>query len=76
VDLEQLKQMAPDLVVLDLRQAESMYALPVLCALPGVTLLGLDAVTGTLNVLTGQTHPLHSLGKVLKYVQEVARPND
>jgi hypothetical protein len=70
-DLERLKNSAtPDLIVADLRDAKTSQALSTLCSLPGVTLVGLDALTNTLTTLTGQSQPARSIQEVLDLLKE------
>jgi hypothetical protein len=63
-------EQAQPLVFMDLRDTSSIHALPALCALPGVTLVGMDSVTGTFSVLTGESHPARSVQEVLDWLQE------
>jgi hypothetical protein len=59
-----------DVVVVDLRDGKTSQALPALCAAPGVLLVGMDAITNTLTVLTGQSYPAHSMQDVLDALKE------
>jgi hypothetical protein len=69
--LERLKNSeAPDLIVADLRDGKTSQALSTLCALPGITLVGMDALTNTITTLTGQSHPAHSMQDVLELLKE------
>lgn len=69
--LEQIKgEDIPDLLVADLRDARTSESLSALCALPGVTLVGMDAITGTLTSLTSRSHPAHSMQEVLELLKE------
>jgi hypothetical protein len=61
---------AVDIVVADLRDVKTSQALPMLCAIPGVLLVGMDAFTNTLTVLTGQSHPAHSMQDVLDVLKD------
>jgi hypothetical protein len=54
-----------DMIVIDLRDSKTSQALPRLCTTPGIHLVGMDAITNTLTVLTGQSHPAHSMQDVL-----------
>jgi hypothetical protein len=55
-----------DMIVVDLRDNKTSQSLPRLCTAPGVLLVGMDAITNTLTVLTSQTHPAHSMQDVLE----------
>lgn len=69
--LERLKNSpVPDLIIADLRDAKTSQALSTLCALPGVTLVGLDALTNTLTTLTSQSQPARSMQEVLELLKE------
>ena len=59
-----------NMIVVDLREGKTSQALPILCATPGVLLVGMDAITNTLTVLTGQSHPAHSMQDVLDVLKE------
>lgn len=59
-----------DVIVIDLRDGKTFQALPRLCDAPGVLLVGMDAITNTLTVLTGQTQPVHSMQDVLDVLKE------
>ncbi|MEK6754123.1 MAG: hypothetical protein AABZ00_17830 [Chloroflexota bacterium] len=54
-----------DFIVTDLCDAATSTALPMLCGLPGVVLIGVDAIANTLTVLTGRTRPLNSTQGVM-----------
>jgi len=60
---------AQPLIFMDLRDIGSIHALPELCALPGVTLVGMDSITGTFSVLTGESHPAKSVQQMLDWLQ-------
>jgi hypothetical protein len=69
--LERLKNgEIPDLVVADLRDAHTSQSLSALCALPGVTLIGMDALTNTLTSFTSQSRPAHSMEDVLELLEK------
>jgi hypothetical protein len=55
-----------NMIVVDLRDPKTSQALPRLCTAPGVLLVGLDAITNTLTVLTSQSRPIHSMQDVLE----------
>jgi hypothetical protein len=59
-----------NMVVVDLRDGKTSQALPKLCAAPGILLVGMDAITNTLTVLTSQSHPTHSMQDVLDVLKE------
>jgi len=59
-----------DCIVVDLGDAHTSQSLPMLCALPGVRLIGMDAISNTLTVLTGRTRPLRQTQDVLKALKE------
>ena len=54
-----------DFIVTDLCDVTTSEALPMLSALTGVMLIGLDPIVNTLTVLTGRTRPLNSTQGVL-----------
>ena len=54
-----------DYIVADLCDSATSQALPMLSALPGVILIGMDPIADTLTVLTGRTRPLGSTQTVL-----------
>ena len=58
-----------DVIVVDLRDVKTPVALPRLCAVPNVALVGLDALTNTVTVLTDQpasAGPMQNLLDLLK----------
>ena len=55
----------PDFIVIDLGDAAASQSLPMLSALPGVMLIGVDSIANTLTVLTGRTRPLNFTQGVL-----------
>lgn len=59
-----------DMIVVDLRDSKTSLSLPRLCTAPGVLLVGMDAITNTLTVLTGQNHPAHSMQDVLEALKK------
>ena len=52
-------------IVTDLCDVTTSEALPMLSALPGVMLVGVDSIANTLTVLTGRTRPLNFTQDVL-----------
>jgi hypothetical protein len=50
-----------DLILVDLGDAETVRALPRLCALPGVSLVGMDVSSSTLTLLSGHSQPTQTL---------------
>jgi len=54
-----------DFIIADLCDACTALSLPMLCALPGVILIGVDDIANTVTVLTGRTRPLHATRDVL-----------
>jgi len=52
-------------VVTDLCDITASETLPMLSALPGVMLIGVDAIANNVTVLTGRYHPSNSLQAVL-----------
>jgi hypothetical protein len=54
-----------DFIVADLCDGTTAEALPMLCALPGIKLIGVDAIANSLTVLTGRAHPLSATQEVL-----------
>jgi hypothetical protein len=59
-----------NMIIVDLRDGKISQALPVLCAVPNVLLVGLDAITNTLTVLTSQSHTANSMEDVLDVLKE------
>lgn len=59
-----------DYIVADLCDLATSQALPMLSALPGVILIGLDPIANTLVVLTGRTRPLGTLQEVVNTLKE------
>ncbi len=59
-----------ELIVIDLRDANSSHILTVFEEYPHVLLVGMDALTGSLTLLTGQTQPMRSLQDVLDALQQ------
>jgi hypothetical protein len=57
-------------IVADLCDIKTSETLPMLSALPGVMLIGVDAIANTLTVLTGRSHPLHSMQDVLDALKD------
>ena len=57
-------------IVADLCDATTSESLPMLSALPGVMLIGVDAIANTLIVLTGRTRPLNSTQDVLDVLKK------
>ena len=60
-----------NMIVVDLREGKTSQALPILCAAPGVVLVGMDAITNTLTVLTSQSHTAQSMQDVLEVLKKV-----
>ena len=59
-----------DMIVVDLRDSKTSQVLPRLCTAPGILLVGMDAITNTLTVLTSQSHPAHSMQDVLEALKK------
>jgi hypothetical protein len=59
-----------DMIVVDLRDPKTSQSLPRLCTAPGVLLVGMDAITNTLTILTSQSHPAHSMQDVLEALKK------
>lgn len=59
-----------DMIVVDLRDNKTSQSLPRLCTAPGVLLVGMDALTNTLTMLTGQSHPTYSMQDVLEALKK------
>lgn len=57
-------------IVTDLSDLTISDALPMLCALPGITLIGVDAIANTLTVLTGRSHSLLAMQDVLDVLKK------
>jgi len=59
-----------DIIVTDLCDITVSESLPMLSALPGVMLIGVDAIANTLTVLTGRSHPAIGLQSVLDALKQ------
>lgn len=59
-----------ELIVIDLRDASSANILTILGKHPQILLVGMDGLTNSLTLLTGQTQPMHSLQDVLNALQQ------
>ena len=59
-----------EIVVIDLRDANSTNMLITLGKHPHLLLVGMDGLTNSLTLLTGQTQPMHSLQDVLDALQQ------
>lgn len=59
-----------DFIIADLCDAHTALSLSMLCALPGVILIGVDGIANTLTVLTGRTRPLNATRDVLAALKE------
>ena len=58
-----------DFIVADLCEVKTLQALPMLRALPGVVLLGVDAIANTITLMS-QTHPEVPMQAVLDVLKE------
>ncbi len=65
----------PDLILVDLCDAETAHALPKLCALPGVPLVGIDPTASTMTVLSGESHSAQSAQELMAFLSEVMQQN-
>lgn len=59
-----------DIIVTDLCDTTASDALPMLSALPGAMLVGVDAIANTLTVLTGRSHPARGMQEVLDALKD------
>ncbi len=59
-----------DFIVTDLCDVTACESLPMLSALPGVMLIGVDAIANSLTVLTGRAHPVSAAQDVLDTLKE------
>ncbi|MDP1624507.1 MAG: hypothetical protein Q8L64_01940 [bacterium] len=59
-----------DFIVADLCDATTSESLPMLSALPGVMLIGVDALANNVTVLTGRSHPLQTAQNVLDVLKK------
>lgn len=59
-----------EVIVVDLRDVKTPVALPKLSAVPNVALVGLDALTNTVTVLTGQPALAGPLQNLLDFLKE------
>jgi len=67
-DLGELSEF--DMIVVDLRDNKTSQFLPRLSTTPGVLLVGMDAITNMLTVLTDQPHPTYSMQDVLEALKK------
>lgn len=58
-----------DFIVVDLRDGKTTLALNMLRTLPGVVLLGMDAIANTITLMS-QVHPARSMQEVLDALKE------
>lgn len=58
-----------DFIVADLCDGKTTLALPVLRTLPGVVLIGMDAIANTITLMS-QVHPVHPMLEVLDALKE------
>jgi len=58
-----------EMVAYDVRDPASAEVLPRLREAPGLALIGLDALTDTVTVLTGQSRPVHSIQEVQELLE-------
>lgn len=63
-----------DYIVADLCDVKTSQMLPMLRALPGVVLLGIDAIANTITLM-GQTHLAHPMQEVLDVLKEAMWSN-
>lgn len=59
--LELVNSAIPDLILADFCDAETVRALPRLCTLPGVSLVGVDSFSSTITLLSGLSQPAQTL---------------
>jgi hypothetical protein len=59
-----------DMIVIDLRDNKTSQFLPRLSTTPDVLLVGMDAITNTLTVLTDQPHPTYFMQDVLEALKK------
>lgn len=59
-----------ELVIIDLRDANSSHILTIFEEHPQILLVGMDGLTNSLTLLTGQTQPMRSLQDVLDALQQ------
>lgn len=59
-----------DVIAFDLRDNAISEALPKLRGLPGVSLVGIDALTDTVTALTDQSRPSHFMQEALDMLKE------
>lgn len=59
-----------NVIVYDMRDSTITETLPKLRGLPGVTLISLDALTDTVTIVTGQSHPAHSMQDILDVLKK------
>lgn len=60
-----------DFVITDLCDVAVSPDLPMLCALLGVMLVGVDAITSTVTILTGRSHLTQDMEHVLGVLKDV-----
>lgn len=59
-----------EVIAFDVRDNNISETLPKLRGLPGISLIGMDALTDTVTVLTSHSHPAHSMQDVLDVLKE------
>lgn len=65
---ETVRQHAPDVVIVDLADAQCGDALALLRAHPTLGLIGVNAATGAVSALAGQVHLTETLEEVTKTI--------
>ena len=65
----------PDLILADLCDAETVRALPSLCALNGAPLVGINPATSTMTVLSGKSHSAQSVQELMEFLSDVMQQN-
>jgi chemotaxis response regulator CheB len=71
--IEQLGSLQPDVLVVDLSNPHSEYALTCLCEYPGIPVIGLDLTTNRATVISSQNYDTPTAPDLAKLLQREAR---
>lgn len=74
-NLDFCEQTTPDLILADLCDAETVRALPSLCAFEGAPLVGINPATSTMTVLSGKSHSAQSVQELMSFLSDVMQHN-
>jgi hypothetical protein len=74
-NLDFREQDTPDLILVDLCDAETARTLPRLCAISGVPLVGIDITANTMTVLSGKSQSAQSAHELMTVLSDVIQQN-